>query len=55
MNEIADIKVIEIYKQLEKQGHFHHSGYDFHVKYKGSDEWAPIQRENKYEPYEKNT
>ena len=55
MNEIADIKVVEIYKQLEKQGTFHYSGYEFYVKYKGSDEWTPIKRENKYEAYEENT
>lgn len=48
MKEIADIKVVEIYKQVEKQGSFHPAGYDFHVKYKGSDEWTPIKRENKY-------
>ena len=49
---IEDIKVVQKYRQSSKQESFHYSGWEVLVKYSYSDEWVPVNLEDKFIKYE---
>jgi hypothetical protein len=52
---IEDIKVVQKYKQHDKQEAFLYSGWEVLVKYSNSDEWVPVKLEDKFIKHEEES